>query len=122
MIDPSKLTQADVGRQVTYSREYCETQFGVLSSWNDLYVFVKFKGPGGEACEPEDVSFTFKKDSDEDEQTDTLLNCRDRKCVYGYMTLCAKCRQSTDVPSHVNVNTIVHGFPATQCEMCKGRE
>lgn len=57
-----------------------------------------------------------------DEQTDTLLNCEDRKCVYGYMTLCAKCRQSTDVPSHVDVNTVIHGFPATQCEMCKGHK
>lgn len=65
MIDPSKLTQVDVGRQVTYSREHCEIQHGVLSSWNEHYVFVRFKGPGGEACEPADVSFTFKKSSDE---------------------------------------------------------
>lgn len=57
MITISNLTKEDVGRNVTYHREFCKREFGVLSSWNDKYVFVRFKGPNGEACEPEDVSF-----------------------------------------------------------------
>lgn len=57
MIDIEKLTEADIGRNVTYHREFCDREFGKLSSWNDRFVFVRFKGPGGEACEPEDVSF-----------------------------------------------------------------
>lgn len=61
MIDPKTLTEADVGRNVTY-REHCTVEFGKLSSWNEKYVFVRFKGPTGEACEPEDVSFDFAKE------------------------------------------------------------
>jgi hypothetical protein len=57
MIDPQTLTEADIGRKVIYHREYCDRQEGVLSSWNSTYVFVRFKSPNGEACEPEDVSF-----------------------------------------------------------------
>lgn len=60
MIDPKQLTDKDVGRKVTYDREFCDTETGVLSSWNDKYVFVRFKGPNGEACEPEDVRFDFE--------------------------------------------------------------
>ena len=64
MIDPSKLTEADKGRKVIYQRPYCDMEVGVLSSWNEHYVFVRFKGPGGEACEPEDVRFEFPKPSE----------------------------------------------------------
>ena len=60
MIDISKLTEADKGRNVTYHREFCKKEFGKLSSWNSTYVFVRFKGPNGEACLPEDVSFDFE--------------------------------------------------------------
>lgn len=60
MIEISKLNEKDVGRNVTYHREFCRREFGVLSSWNDTYVFVRFKGPNGEACEPTDVSFDFE--------------------------------------------------------------
>jgi hypothetical protein len=57
MIYPHKLTKSDIGRQVVYEEPYCERQVGTLSSWNELYVFVRFKGPAGEACRPETVSF-----------------------------------------------------------------
>lgn len=59
MIDLKTLTPDDVGRSVTYHREYCQPEHGTLTSWNKKFVFVKFKGPNGEACEPEDVSFDF---------------------------------------------------------------
>ncbi len=61
MIEISKLTEKDVGRNVVYRREFCDMEVGKLSSWNDSFVFVRFKGPTGEACEPEDVSFEFSK-------------------------------------------------------------
>lgn len=60
MIDPSKLTENDIGRNVIYHREHCDRQFGKLSSWNDKFVFVRFKGPTGESCEPGDVSFEWR--------------------------------------------------------------
>lgn len=59
MIEIKKLTEDDVGRKVTYHREHCRTEIGELSSWNEKFVFVRFKGPTGEACEPGDVSFTL---------------------------------------------------------------
>ncbi len=57
MIELSSLTEKDIGRHVIYHREWCEREVGTLSSWNHKYIFVKFKGPTGEACEPEDISF-----------------------------------------------------------------
>lgn len=59
MIDPSKLTEIDIGRKVTYHRANCKPEYGTLSSWNEKFVFVKFKGPTDEACEPNDVTFSF---------------------------------------------------------------
>lgn len=57
MIDQHKLTDKDIGRHVVYHREFCKREVGVLTSWNEHTVFVRFKGPTGEGCEPEDVSF-----------------------------------------------------------------
>ena len=59
MIDLAKLTEQDVGRWVIYNREFCKRERGLLSSWNHKFIFVRFKGPNGEACEPADVSFEF---------------------------------------------------------------
>lgn len=59
MIDLSKLTRDDIDRNVIYHREFCKKEVGKLSSWNSKFIFVRFKGPSGEACEPEDVSFEF---------------------------------------------------------------
>ena len=59
MIDINKLTDQDKDRGVIYHRPYCDREVGKLSSWNDKYVFVRFKGPFGEACLPEDISFEF---------------------------------------------------------------
>jgi len=57
MIEPSALIKSDKGRKVVYHPLFCPHQEGVLTSWNDKFVFVRFNGPTGEACEPEDVSF-----------------------------------------------------------------
>lgn len=59
MIKIESLTQNDVGRNVVYHRNFCKREVGKLSSWNDRFIFVRFLGPNGEACEPSDVSFEF---------------------------------------------------------------
>jgi len=57
MINIKELKDSDKGRNIIYNRQYCKEEIGKLSSWNEYYVFVRFKGPNGESCEPEDVSF-----------------------------------------------------------------
>lgn len=59
MINIKELTEKDIGRNIIYEREYCKKEVGVLTSWNNKYIFVKFKGPNGEACEPCDVRFEY---------------------------------------------------------------
>jgi hypothetical protein len=65
MIEIPKLQPHDVGRKVVYHREHCRREEGELSSWNQKYIFVRFKGPTGEACEPADVSFALHGPSGE---------------------------------------------------------
>ena len=60
MIDPKTLTENDIGREVKYQDCY-NKDYGTLSSWNDKYIFVKFRGPNGEACKPAYVEFTNKE-------------------------------------------------------------
>ena len=61
MINIKDLTNDDIGRKVVYSVEFCEeTEEGEQTSWNSRFIFVRFKGPTGEACTPENVSFTFE--------------------------------------------------------------
>ena len=57
MIDPKTLTPADVGREVIYTPTVGEPERGTLTSWNEHYVFARFRGPGGESCRPEDLCF-----------------------------------------------------------------
>lgn len=56
MINPKTLSRNDVGRKVVYT-DFGRTQEGILSSWNDTTVWVRFKGPCGEACDPKDLEF-----------------------------------------------------------------
>ena len=46
-----------------------------------------------------------------------LHNYVDHKCVYGYMTICDKCK--ANAPSHVDTKKLVKGFDTGQCEICK---
>lgn len=57
MITIAFLNKSDIGRKVIYRRGTFDEAQGELTSWNDKYVFVRFKGPTGEACSPEDVEF-----------------------------------------------------------------
>jgi hypothetical protein len=53
-----QLTDKDKSRKVIYGRDGLPKQEGELTSWNDTYIFVRFRGPAGEACDPGDVMFT----------------------------------------------------------------
>jgi len=61
MIDPKTLTPEDVGREVVYQPRHAQREYGSLTSWNDEFVFVRFRGPTGEACRPQDVSFAHEE-------------------------------------------------------------
>ena len=64
MIDITTLTKEDISKQVIYLPPHIKIpEAGVLSSWNDTYIFVKFLGPNGEACIPEDLNFTFNSEN-----------------------------------------------------------
>lgn len=60
MIDPSTLTDDDKGRNVIYTSDQADgttlTESGVLTSWNENYIFVRFnRHPAG--VYPENVRF-----------------------------------------------------------------
>ena len=39
MIDP---TEKDIGRGVVFKRPFCETESGVITSFNEMVVFVRY--------------------------------------------------------------------------------
>lgn len=56
MIQGKILTEDDLGRNVTYNPRFGKREFGKLSSFReDGAIFVRFKGPNGERCDPEDL-------------------------------------------------------------------
>ena len=59
MIEIRELKEADKGRKVIYNNGHGGNEEGVLTSWNDNFVFARFKGPTGEACRPVDLSFAM---------------------------------------------------------------
>jgi hypothetical protein len=55
MITP---TEADIGRKVIYEREYCKKEEGVITSFNNKYVFVRYgSGCTSQATDPADLRF-----------------------------------------------------------------
>jgi len=57
-IEGKLLEPSDVGRNVTYTHLHGERDFGKLSSYReDGAIFVRFKGPNGERCDPEQLSW-----------------------------------------------------------------
>ena len=58
----NNLSQNDIGRKVTY-QDFGRVQEGEITSWNDRFIFAKFKGPQGEACNSEDLTFSCKEPS-----------------------------------------------------------
>jgi len=69
MIDISKLTEADINRQVRY-QAYGVTEWGKITSWNERFIFVRYHsrqveggdkhqrtGSKSEATSPRDLEF-----------------------------------------------------------------
>ena len=55
------LTEADRGRGVVYSHRH-GAEDGVITSWNDSYVFVRFRGSeSSKACRDEDLNWLLPK-------------------------------------------------------------
>ena len=71
MINIKKLIKEDIGREVKYvSRGGDKIEFGKITSWNDIYIFVRytqqiepekrfFTGDTSQATRPEDLSFNY---------------------------------------------------------------
>lgn len=60
MIDISKLTEADKGRGVVYRAASGDKgEDGVISSWNERYIFVRYSISGVAATLPEDLEFLY---------------------------------------------------------------
>jgi hypothetical protein len=55
MIDITKLTSADVGKVVVYVPRFGPSEHGVISTWNEKYIFVRYGGTGSMATRPEDL-------------------------------------------------------------------
>ena len=52
-VEIAALTEADKGRGVIYTAHHGDRERGVLSSWSDKYVFVRFTtGCTAAACDP----------------------------------------------------------------------
>jgi hypothetical protein len=56
MIDIGELTENDKGASVVYENGY-KREFGVVSSWNDHFIFVKYGGSQqSQATSPEHLT------------------------------------------------------------------
>ena len=55
-----ELIDSDRGRKVIYQGYGGETEEGVITSWNEPYVFVRFRNSvTPQACKREQLEFTF---------------------------------------------------------------
>ena len=53
------LKNSDVGRNVIYTAHHGEREEGVISSWNDHYVFVRYgRGSTAAATDPDQLEFS----------------------------------------------------------------
>jgi hypothetical protein len=63
MIDISKLTEEDKGREVVFFEPWgSRREFGIISSWNERFIFVKYNGSWqSKATSPEDLRFSIEE-------------------------------------------------------------
>ena len=55
----SDLKETDKGRGVIFHTNHGSLEYGIVSSWNDRYIFVRFTtGSTAAACDPEQLEFT----------------------------------------------------------------
>ena len=60
MIDIKELTESDLGRGAVYAGGVGKKEQGVITSWNDVYIFVNYGSycmGRGIATRPEDLEF-----------------------------------------------------------------
>ena len=59
MIDPNSLTKDDKNRNVTYIDGVGNKEYGHITSWNDVYIFVDYGTSCGRgiATSPDDLTF-----------------------------------------------------------------
>jgi hypothetical protein len=54
------LKETDVGRFVIYTAHHGEREEGVISSWNDTYIFVRYgRGSTAAATDPNQLEFSI---------------------------------------------------------------
>lgn len=53
-----KLSNTDIGRKVIYKSHHCDVEEGVITSFNDSFVFVKYgTGSTSQATRREDLNW-----------------------------------------------------------------
>jgi len=58
----SDLIDSDKGREVIYTAHHGATESGVISSWNETFVFVRYgRGSTAQATDPEQLEFAHGK-------------------------------------------------------------
>jgi hypothetical protein len=51
-------TEADIGRKVIYRREWCDVEYGFITSFNNKFVFVRYgRGSTSQATDPADLDW-----------------------------------------------------------------
>jgi len=66
MIDLKKLKPEDTGREVMYSGQI-EDEEGVITSWNDKFIFVDYGNGHGIATDPKDLRFLTQQELEDRE-------------------------------------------------------
>jgi len=56
-IEIKELVESDVGRAVVYRGRGGEVEDGVITSWNEASVFVRYGTTGSAATDPKDLEF-----------------------------------------------------------------
>lgn len=52
---------SDVGRKVMFHAHHDARELGVISSWNDYYIFCRFdQGDTAAACDPDQLEFVIR--------------------------------------------------------------
>ena len=57
-IEDQDLTEKDIGRSVVYHTDWNKVERGVLSSFNETGIWVRFNAPNGEKCPPETLRWS----------------------------------------------------------------
>ncbi len=80
MIEIESLVDADKGRLVTYHPGHGGTEAGVISSWNDKFIFVRYtSGSTAAATDPTDLTWQFTDRNEEHREVDDFYARRGQR-------------------------------------------